>query len=135
LLGKWTQGLFQTFEGFEFRATFTDLNFFRCLDLDGKKKIAVFMLKKCLLSFWQGMSQGDIVGHILCPLYHPALLLYTCFCAYNMQARSTANGKIRREIQNPQMFETDPESFSPAIYFTHALRSPDVRVGAKLVLV
>jgi hypothetical protein len=24
-----------------------------------------------------------------------------------MQARSTANGKIRREIQNPQMFETD----------------------------
>jgi hypothetical protein len=34
-----------------------------------------------------------------------------------MQARSTTNGKIRREIQNPQMFETDPESFSPAIYF------------------
>jgi hypothetical protein len=34
-----------------------------------------------------------------------------------MQARSTANGKIRRKIQNPQMFETDPESFSPAIYF------------------
>jgi hypothetical protein len=24
----------------------------------------------------------------------------------------------RREIQNPQMFETDPESFSPAIYFS-----------------
>jgi hypothetical protein len=36
-----------------------------------------------------------------------------------MQARSTANGKIRREIQNPQMFEIDPEFFSPAIYFTH----------------
>jgi hypothetical protein len=34
-----------------------------------------------------------------------------------MQARSTANGKIRREIQNPQMFETDPESVFPAIYF------------------
>jgi hypothetical protein len=24
---------------------------------------------------------------------------------------------MRREIQNPQMFETDPESYSPAIYF------------------
>jgi hypothetical protein len=34
-----------------------------------------------------------------------------------MLAGSTANGKIRCEIQNPQMFETDPESFSPAIYF------------------
>jgi hypothetical protein len=30
-----------------------------------------------------------------------------------MQARSTANGKIRSEIQNPQTFETDPkQSFS-----------------------
>jgi hypothetical protein len=37
-----------------------------------------------------------------------------------MQAHSTANGKIRREIQNPQMFETDPESFFLAIYFTAA---------------
>jgi hypothetical protein len=46
------------------------------------------------------------------------LLIYTCFCAYTMQARSTANGKIRREIQNIQMFKTDPESFSPAIYFS-----------------
>jgi hypothetical protein len=27
---------------------------------------------------------------------------------YFMQARSTANGKIRREIQNPHMFKTDP---------------------------
>jgi hypothetical protein len=25
---------------------------------------------------------------------------------------------MRREIQNPQMFETDPESFFPAIYFS-----------------
>jgi hypothetical protein len=25
---------------------------------------------------------------------------------------------MRREIQNPQMFETDPESFYPAIYFS-----------------
>jgi hypothetical protein len=29
-----------------------------------------------------------------------------------MQALSIANGKIRHEIKNPQMFETDPESFS-----------------------
>jgi hypothetical protein len=34
-----------------------------------------------------------------------------------MQAHSTANEKVRREIQNHQMFETDHESFSPAIYF------------------
>jgi hypothetical protein len=49
--------------------------------------------------------------------YYIALLIYTCFCAYTIQARATTNGKIRREIQNPQMFEmfeTDPESFSPA---------------------
>jgi hypothetical protein len=39
--------------------------------------------------------------------HYIALLIYTCFCAYTMQARSTANGKIRRKIQNPQMFETD----------------------------
>jgi hypothetical protein len=38
--------------------------------------------------------------------HYIALLIYTCFCAYTMQARSTANGKIRREIQNPQMLET-----------------------------
>jgi hypothetical protein len=49
--------------------------------------------------------------------HYIALLIYTCFCAYTTQARFTANGKIRREIQNPQMFETDPESFPPAIYF------------------
>jgi hypothetical protein len=36
------------------------------------------------------------------------LLIYTCFCAYTIQARSTTNGNIQREIQNPQMFETDP---------------------------
>jgi hypothetical protein len=35
-----------------------------------------------------------------------------------MQARSTANEKIHREIQNPQMFATDPESFSPANNFS-----------------
>jgi hypothetical protein len=46
-----------------------------------------------------------------------------------MQARSTANGKIWREIQNPQMFETDgPESFSPAIYFNDQLLTPHNRV-------
>jgi hypothetical protein len=26
---------------------------------------------------------------------------------------------MRREIQNPQMFETDPESLFPAIYFSY----------------
>jgi hypothetical protein len=63
-----------------------------------------------LLSFWQGTSQGDIRGQ--------SLLIYTCLQAYSMQARSTANIKIRPEIQNLQMFETDPESYkSPAIYF------------------
>jgi hypothetical protein len=40
--------------------------------------------------------------------HYIALLIYTCICAYTIQARSTANGKLRREIQNPQMFETDP---------------------------
>jgi hypothetical protein len=29
--------------------------------------------------------------------HYIALLIYTCLCAYTM-ARSTANGKIRREI-------------------------------------
>jgi hypothetical protein len=53
-----------------------------------------------------GSSQGDIVGRV--SAHYIALLIYTCICAYTMQARSTANGKIRREIQNPQMFKTDP---------------------------
>jgi hypothetical protein len=52
-----------------------------------------------------------------------ALLITTCFRAYNMQARSTANRKIRRKIQNSQMFETDPESFSPAINSTNQLKA------------
>jgi hypothetical protein len=43
-----------------------------------------------------------------------ALLIYTCFCAYTVQVRYTANGKIRREIQKPQMFETDPEVLFPS---------------------
>jgi hypothetical protein len=43
---------------------------------------------------------GRISAHYI------ARLIYTCFCAYTIQARSTTNGKIRREIQNPQMFET-----------------------------
>jgi hypothetical protein len=60
-------------------------------------------------------SQGDVVGYV--SAHYIALLIYTCFCAYTIQARFTTNGKIRLEIQNPQMFETDPESFSPAIYF------------------
>jgi hypothetical protein len=30
--------------------------------------------------------------------HYIAMLIYTCLCAYTMQARSTANGKIRREI-------------------------------------
>jgi hypothetical protein len=37
-----------------------------------------------------------------------ALLIYTCFSTYTIQAHSTTNGKIRREIQNTQMIETDP---------------------------
>jgi hypothetical protein len=71
----------------------------------------------------------------LCPLYRPAdsayymaLLIYTCFCAYTMQARSTANGKIRREIQNHQIFETDPESFSQAIYFNRVETSRPLKI-------
>jgi hypothetical protein len=57
-------------------------------------------------------NQGDVVGRV--SAHYIALLIYTCFCAYTIQARSTTNRKIRREIQNPQMFETDPraESFS-----------------------
>jgi hypothetical protein len=31
-----------------------------------------------------------------------------------------ANRKTRGEIKNHQMFETDPESFSPAIYFIYS---------------
>jgi hypothetical protein len=62
------------------------------------------------------MSQGDVVGRV--SAHYIALLIYTCFCAYTIQTCSTTKGKIRREIQNPQMFETDPESFSPAIYFS-----------------
>jgi hypothetical protein len=52
------------------------------------------------------MSQGDVVDRV--SAHYIALLIYTCFCAYTKQARSTTNEKIRREIQNPQMFETDP---------------------------
>jgi hypothetical protein len=51
-------------------------------------------------------SQGDVVGRV--SAHYIALLIYTCFCAYTIQVSSTTNGKIRREIQNPQMFETDP---------------------------
>jgi hypothetical protein len=47
-----------------------------------------------------------IVGRV--SAHYIAVLIYTCFCAYTIQARSPTNGKIRREIQNPQMFETDP---------------------------
>jgi hypothetical protein len=50
-------------------------------------------------------SQGDVVGRV--SANYIALLIYTCFCAYTIHARSTTNGKIWREIQNPQMFETD----------------------------
>jgi hypothetical protein len=47
-----------------------------------------------------------------------------------MHERSTANGKMQREIQNPQMFETDPESFSPAIYFIcHRFKKESVEGG------
>jgi hypothetical protein len=56
-------------------------------------------------------SQRDIVGRVTAH-YIALLILYTCFCAYKailyVQARSTTNGKIRRQIQIPQMFETDP---------------------------
>jgi hypothetical protein len=40
-----------------------------------------------LLQFCQGMSQGDIVDRVYAQ--HIALLIYTCFSAYTMQARST----------------------------------------------
>jgi hypothetical protein len=33
-------------------------------------------------------------------------------------ANNMVHGKIRREIKNPQMFKTDPEAFSSAIYFS-----------------
>jgi hypothetical protein len=45
------------------------------------------------------MSQDDIVGRV--SAHYIALLIYTCFSAYTIQARFTSNGKIRREIQNP----------------------------------
>jgi hypothetical protein len=46
------------------------------------------------------------------------LLTSHFYHAFTKQARSTTNGEMRREIQNPLMFETDPKSFSPAIYFS-----------------
>jgi hypothetical protein len=106
LLGKKTQGLFRTFEEFEFRAAITD-----------RKNTLTFvavMVKKLILPF---SCQGDIVGRV--SAHYIALLIFTnlYFCAFTIQAHSTANGKFWREIQNTQMFETDPESFSPAIYF------------------
>jgi hypothetical protein len=77
-------------------------------------KIAIFMLK-----MWSKVccncgrtSQGDVVGRDFA--HYIAQLIYTCFCAYTIQARSTTNGKIGCEIQNPQMFQTNSESFSPA---------------------
>jgi hypothetical protein len=66
----------------------------------------------------------------LCPLYCPAIC--TCFCAYTIQAHSTTNGKIWRDIQNPQMFETDPESFSPAILGTPKPRALQVVIKLKI---
>jgi hypothetical protein len=39
---------------------------------------------------------------------------YIDLLIYTMQARSTTNGKIRREIQNPQMFETDRRGPGPS---------------------
>jgi hypothetical protein len=79
---------------------------FPCLKL-GRKFVII-------LAGYESDEQGDIVGKE-CPLYRPAHL-YLLLRLYTMQTRSTPNGKIRREIQNPQIFETDPESFSPAIY-------------------
>jgi hypothetical protein len=43
-----------------------------------------------------------------------AILIFTA-------AIGKCGGKFK--IQNPQMFETDPESFSPAIYFRTTLLS------------
>jgi hypothetical protein len=72
------------------------------------------------INFVDGRRQKyHLVGKV--SAHYIALLIYTCFCAYTIHARSTTNGKIRREIQNPQMLETDPESFSPAIYFSFVI--------------
>jgi hypothetical protein len=117
LLEERSQGrLFQTFEDFEFRAAFPD---FKNTDLrcgDGKQLKLPFSCLKLgrtfvvILAGYESAA-GRYSGH--------SLLIYTCFCANTMLARFTANGNIRREIYNPQMFETDPKSFCPAIYFNN----------------
>jgi hypothetical protein len=48
---------------------------------------------------WQGTSQGDIAIMGKVSAHYIALLIYTCICAYTMQARSTTNGKIRRKFK------------------------------------
>jgi hypothetical protein len=58
------------------------------------------------ISFEKAFSQGDIVGRVTA--HYIAQLINTCFCAYTIEARSTTNRNIRREIQIPQMFEPDP---------------------------
>jgi hypothetical protein len=97
LLGKRTRGLFRTFDDFEFCAAFTDRKNTPTFAAVMVIFFAIFMLKirlKVCCNFGR-TSQGDVVGRV--SAHYIALLIYTCFCAYTIQARSTTNGRIRLE--------------------------------------
>jgi hypothetical protein len=91
---------------------------FSCLKL-GRKFVVILA----------GYESGRYSGHYL-PTISPCwLLIYTCFCAFTMQTRSTANGKIRREIQKSSNVQNrpGPESYCQAIYFK--MSKNVVRIG------
>jgi hypothetical protein len=48
------------------------------------------------------------------------MLPYNCCHAYTIQARSTTNVVMRREIQIPQMLKTDHQTNLPDKYFLDA---------------
>jgi hypothetical protein len=85
LLGKRTRGLFRTFEDFEFRAAFTDRK--------NTRTFGAVMVKKLKLPFsylklgrkFVVILQGTRVRAID-SAHYIALLIYTCFCAYTIQA-------------------------------------------------
>jgi hypothetical protein len=100
LLGKRTQGLFETVLNFELHLPI----------VNGKKnKVAIFMLKlgRKFVVILAWYESGRYSGQSLCPLYLPANLYLLLRLYYTGTLHN--NGKIRREIQNPQMFETDPD--------------------------
>jgi hypothetical protein len=95
------------FEDFEFRAAFTDRKNTPTFAAVMVKKIKLpfSCLKLSFLLFWQNES-GRGSGQSLCPLYRPSNLCLLLRLYYSDRLHTT-NGKIRREIQDPQMFETD----------------------------